>query len=48
MNETTLLIIISAALAVSELLSLIPKLKSNSIFTLTVNILRWIKEKLSK
>jgi hypothetical protein len=48
MDTQTILIIVGALLAVSELLSLIPKIKSNGIFTLVVNILKWFKEKLSK
>jgi len=40
METTTLLIIVSAALAVSEVLALIPAVKSNSIFQLIYNVLR--------
>lgn len=41
MNKDVILII-TALLAVSEVLALIPGLKSNSVFTLLVNILRKI------
>ena len=40
MEATTLLIIISALLAVSEGLSLIPAVKSNGVFQLVYNLLR--------
>ena len=40
MENNTLLIIVVAALAVSEALSLIPGLKSNGIFQLIYNVLR--------
>ena len=45
MDETTTLIIVSAALAVSEALSMIPGLKSNGIFQLVYNILKFIAGK---
>jgi len=48
MDTTTILIIISALLAVSEALAFIPALQSNSVFQLIVNVLKWFKEKLSK
>jgi hypothetical protein len=47
METSTILILLTAALAISEVLAL-TKLKSNSVFTLIVNILRWFKEKLNK
>jgi hypothetical protein len=40
MDTTTLLIIVSAALAISEALSLIPAIKSNGIFQLIYNLLK--------
>ena len=40
MDTNTLLIIVAAALAISEALSLIPGIKSNGIFQLIFNILR--------
>ena len=43
MDKANILIIISACLAVSEALALIPALKSNSVLTLVVNILKKIK-----
>ena len=45
MDETTTLIVVSAALAVSEALSMIPGLKSNGIFQLVYNILKFIAGK---
>ena len=39
MEQSNLMIVIAAALAVSEALALVPALKSNSIFQLIVNIL---------
>jgi len=45
MDETTTLIILAAALAVSEALSMIPGLKSNGIFQLVYNILKFIAGK---
>ena len=42
------LIIVGAALAVSEALSLIPKLKSNGIFQFIVNILKTFKALVAK
>ena len=45
MDDTTILIIVSAALAISEGLSLIPGLKSNGIFQLVYNILKFIAGK---
>jgi hypothetical protein len=48
MDINSILVIISTLLAVSEGLALIPALKSNSILTLVINVLKWFKEKLSK
>jgi len=48
LDQNTVLIILGILLALSELLALNPKMKSNSIFTLIVNILRTIKKILSK
>ena len=42
MDLKTILIIIGALLTISEVLALIPKFKSNSVFTLIVNILKKI------
>lgn len=42
-NSTTL--VFGALLAISEALALIPALKSNSIFQLAVNILKWFVRK---
>ena len=42
MEPTTIIIIVSAALAVSEALSMIPGIKSNGIFQLVFNILKFI------
>lgn len=40
METTAILIILSAALAISEALSLIPGIKSNGIFQLIYNMLK--------
>lgn len=40
MTQETWLIIIGAALALSEALALIPAIKANSIFQLIVNVLK--------
>jgi hypothetical protein len=40
MSQSTLLIIVSAALAVSECLALIPSLQSNSILQFVINLLK--------
>ena len=42
METTTILIIVSAALAISEALSLIPGIKSNGVFQLTHNMLKML------
>lgn len=42
MNETEILIVITAALAVSEALSLIPAVKANGIFQLIVGTIKAI------
>jgi len=41
----TIMIIVSALLAISEGLSLIPRVKSNGIFQMIVNILRFVAAK---
>ncbi len=45
MDINTIMIIISALLAVSEGLSLIPRVRSNGIFQIGVNILKWLATK---
>jgi hypothetical protein len=45
METSTLIIVVTALLAISEVLALIPALKANSIFTLVVNILKMIAGK---
>jgi hypothetical protein len=42
-----ILIILGALLALSEVLALIPGIKSNSVFQLVINILKKVKEFLS-
>ena len=42
MDDTTIIVIVSAALAISEALSLIPGIKSNGIFQLVYNILKFL------
>jgi len=45
MDINTIMAIVSALLAVSEGLSLIPRFKSNGIFQVVVNVLRWLATK---
>jgi len=45
MDETTILIILAALHAVSEALSMIPALKSNGLFQLVYNIIKFIAGK---
>jgi len=45
MDETTILIIVAALFAVSEALSMIPALKSNGLFQLVYNIIKFIAGK---
>lgn len=40
MDQNTLVIVLAAALAVSEALALIPSIKANSVFTLVVGVLK--------
>ena len=42
MSETEAIIVLTAALAVSEALSLIPQVKANGIFQSVVAILKWL------
>jgi hypothetical protein len=44
----TALVIVTALLALSEALALIPSIKANSIFQLAVNVLKKAKEFLAK
>jgi len=44
----TIIIVVSALLAVSEVLSLIPRIKSNGIFQAVVNALKWLSTKPTK
>jgi hypothetical protein len=39
------MMVVSALLAISEGLSLIPRFKSNGVFQTVVNILRWLATK---
>lgn len=45
MDAATISIILGAALAISEVLSLIPAVKSNGIFQLVVNVLKTLTGK---
>jgi len=45
MDINTIMAIVSALLAVSEGLSLIPRFKSNGIFQVVINVLRWLATK---
>jgi hypothetical protein len=47
LNQEALVLILAALLAVSEVLALIPALKSNSVLQLVVNILKKAKEVLA-
>jgi len=42
MDINTIMIIISALLAISEALALIPRFKSNGVFQIIVNVLKWL------
>ena len=45
MEINTIMAVVSALLAISEGLSLIPRFKSNGIFQVVVNVLRWLATK---
>lgn len=45
MDINTIMAVVSALLAVSEGLSLIPRFKSNGVFQVVINILRWLATK---
>ena len=45
MDINTIMLIVSAALAISEALSMVPRIKSNGIFQIVVNVLRWLATK---
>jgi len=45
MDINTIMIVVSALLAVSEALSFIPRLKSNGVFQIVVNVLKWMATK---
>jgi len=45
MEINTIMAVVSAMLAISEGLSLIPRFKSNGIFQIIVNVLRWLATK---
>ena len=45
MELNTIMAIVSALLAISEGLSLIPRFKSNGVFQIIVNVLRWLATK---
>jgi len=45
MEINTIMAVVSAMLAISEGLSLIPRFKSNGIFQIVINILRWLATK---
>ena len=48
MESILTLIAVSALLAISEGLSLIPRLKSNGMFQLLVNTYKWLEKSSSK
>lgn len=48
MEINTIMAIVSALLAISEGLSLIPRFKSNGVFQIAVNVLRWLATKPTK
>ena len=45
MEIETIMVVVSTLLAISEGLALIPRFKSNGIFQIVVNILRWLVTK---
>jgi len=45
MDTNTIMIAVSALLAISETLSIIPRVKGNGIFQIAVNVLRWLSTK---
>lgn len=45
MDINTIMVVVSALLAVSEALSFIPRIKSNGVFQIVVNVLRWLATK---
>jgi hypothetical protein len=45
MDINTIMIVVSALLAVSEALSFIPRIKSNGVFQIAVNVLKWLSTK---
>jgi len=45
MDINLIMIVVSALLAISEGLSLIPRVKSNGVFQVAVNVLRWLATK---
>ena len=45
MEINTIMAIVSAMLAISEGLSLIPRFKSNGVFQIVVNVLKWLATK---
>lgn len=45
MDVNTIMIVVSALLAISEALSVIPRIRGNGIFQIVVNILRWLATK---
>lgn len=48
MELNTIMAIVSALLAISEGLSLIPRFKSNGVFQIVVNVLKWLATKPAK
>jgi hypothetical protein len=48
MEINTIMAIVSAMLAISEGLSLIPRFKSNGVFQIVVNVLKWLTTKPKK
>lgn len=45
MEISTIMAVVSALLALSEAMALIPRFKSNGVFLLAVNILKWLATK---
>ncbi len=45
MDINTIMMIVSALLAISEGLSLIPRFRSNGVFQIVVNMLKWLATK---
>jgi hypothetical protein len=48
MEIETIMMVVSTLLAISEGLSLIPRFKSNGVFQIVANVLKWLATKPAK